>query len=376
MSSIRLEVVSKEFHCFKATRVQQGEVTAGPEPQITLLRSCICVGFYDAEHRIGAISHITGFNEKGGHAPGGALREMRRALGQYGLGFEACECFVVGGSDAARQVYEAVLDELKKAGITYRELDVLGRFHRKLLFDPATGRLTLLKKSDMPTTYNVTTVLNADSTLGCFQNPKDRLLTGASLLFRNRAMLEWIRRDVLKTVFETGDRLHVWCAGCSIGMEVYSVAMVILDWLDTRYQPAKVMVLGTDISAEALASAKTGIYPIGKQGVRGYEALVARYTESIEGYRVRMGPELRKIVAFKQRDIRTEHRGHLFELVICDHVFQYFTEDVQREFVPSLVQAVRPGGFLYVSTPTHRVADMLTREYPLERVARHAYRLR
>ena len=49
-----------------------------------------------------------------------------------------------------------------------------------------------------------------------------------------RSLIKSIRNISNSCIGHKGKRFHVWCAGCSIGMQVYSVAMIVLEWLSRR----------------------------------------------------------------------------------------------------------------------------------------------
>ena len=85
MGSVRLKIVHRDFRKFKVTRIQQSEVSAGPDKQYTVLKSCVYVGFHHATKHLGAISHITGFSSEGGHSARGALRAIQRKLARFGV---------------------------------------------------------------------------------------------------------------------------------------------------------------------------------------------------------------------------------------------------------------------------------------------------
>jgi len=159
-------------------------------------------------------------------------------------------------------------------------------------------------------------------------------------------------------------------------MEVYSIAMVVLDWIARAGRPLQFKILGSDISEEALETARAGRYPSGRHASPRNQLLFAKYMNAEENGAIAAGPQLRAVTLFKQRDIAQGSHRHRFELVVCDHVFQYFTEARQFEYVASLVRACQPGGFLYVSTPLHQVATAIAERYPLERLGQHFYRMR
>jgi chemotaxis protein methyltransferase CheR len=376
MGRLAFRTVKANFRSQNSLRIQQGETYAGPEKQGTILKSCICVGFYHPDKHIGAISHITGFGQGVGHSPRGALAEMRKGLKRHGLAPADCECFILGGADRVRHVYESVVAELKTQGIhKYEELDLLGAWHRKFEFNPATGQLTLFKKSNQEIAQEARKGFSSDRSYECFHDPKRRLITGASLFFRNEPMLKLLREQAFPDILNMGNRLHVWCAGCSLGMETYSVAMVALDWLSKQKNSGvDLKILGSDISKEALATANQGVYAISEKGAQTHKALFARYTERLDTNKVRVTPELRSTISFKQRDIQQGSRKHLFELAICDHVMQYFDDGIQLEMLAPLVKAIQPGGFAYISSPSNIIRATITAEYGFECLARSFYR--
>ncbi len=369
MKNLKIRIESR-FSLHNATRVLQGEVFAGEEPQSTLLGSCVCIGFYYAPLRIGALSHITGYGKGGGHQAGGALHMMEKRLAKLGVSMSHCTCFVIGGLECVRYVLDSAIRALEARGIRYELLDVLGDCHRKVLFEPKEGTISILHRK---LEGSVAAGPSDEQVFEDFSDPSRRLLTGASLLFRNAELMAHLRKDILPELIPGSPQIHVWCAGCSIGMEAYTVAMIIREWLSARGVTVEAKVLGSDISQEALDVAIQGEYPVSQQTRAANVKLLARYAESIKNQAVRMKPEVRKMVFFRKRDIRAGTR-HPFEIVICDHVLQYFTVDVQLELINSLARAVRPGGFFYVSTPSGEVLEILERQHPFKRLARNLYR--
>ncbi len=368
MSPVRLKSTREQFHRFQSRRVQQGEVVAGRTPMATILGSCVCVGFHHAGKGVGALSHITGSGSRAGaHRPADALDALETALLEEGVDARECECFVIGGCDGQRHVYEHTIRALLQRGLRFTELDVLGTCHRKLVFDPASGEATLYKAASLHQPR--------EDEHARFQDPKRRVTTGATTFFRNTALLESLRGEILPALLGEKNRLHVWCAGCSVGMEVYSIAMVVLDWLEAKGTQADFKILGTDISGEALATARAGVYPVAAQRRDRNAALLERYTETLPNRQVRVKPEVRGTTVFKQRDIGLGSRRHRFEVVVCDHVLQYFPETEQYRLVGAITKALAPGGYLYVSTPSPAVVEAIPKRFGLEKRAHHTYRM-
>ena len=146
MSNLEFVVTQKNFSKYRVQRIEQGAIGVNKDPMITLLRSCVCIGFYHKDSGVGGLSHITGFSHEGGHSASGALKALEKLLHRKGISAEDCECFLIGGADKQRHVYDSTKEVLKNRGLKAQEFDVLGQAHRKLLFEPAEGKLTLFKR--------------------------------------------------------------------------------------------------------------------------------------------------------------------------------------------------------------------------------------
>jgi len=370
MTARPLDVVrtDEDFPARGVHRVQQGDVAVGRHPMVTLLRSCVCIGCHHTGEGLGALSHVTGFSADGAHAPTGALAAIAGGLRRHGVEPADCTWFVVGGADGHRHVYEGACAALTAQGLSFDSHDTMGRAHRKVMLDPATGRLLIYRRDGDP--------LPPDDSLGRFHDPKRRVITGASTLFRNERLLDLLQSTVMPAV-ATGPRLSFWCAGCSTGMEVYSVTMVALDWLARRDDgtPVQFGVVGSDISDDALAVARRGVYQVSQRVKQGYGSLLTRYTDPISVGAVAMAPSVRAVTRFVRRDIAEGSRRMRFDLVICDHVLQYFTPSRQIDLLGSLVAALLPGAFLYASSPHRDVRTVLVERWGLVETAHHLYRV-
>jgi two-component system CheB/CheR fusion protein len=63
---------------------------------------------------------------------------------------------------------------------------------------------------------------------------------------------------VLATPPGATDTLRVWVPGCSTGEEVYSIAILMREHLDTLRRPPKLQIFATDIDEGSLAVARYG----------------------------------------------------------------------------------------------------------------------
>ncbi len=82
--------------------------------------------------------------------------------------------------------------------------------------------------------------------------------------------------------------VRVWVPGCSTGEESYSLAIALLEFLDTKGVGVPVQVFATNISSPAIEQARAGFYPAGIAATfrrRGCGGSSCRWTAAIKSAR-------------------------------------------------------------------------------------------
>ncbi|MCH9022783.1 MAG: hypothetical protein IID32_08450 [Planctomycetes bacterium] len=92
----------------------------------------------------------------------------------------------------------------------------------------------------------------------------DAISTNVTSFFREKEHFDYLTQSqlphLLQTAKNTGIRkIRAFSAGCSSGQEPYSLAMTLLDGLDSP-QSWNLKILATDISAQMLQIASHGAY--------------------------------------------------------------------------------------------------------------------
>lgn len=173
------------------------------------------------------------------------------------------------------------------------------------------------------------------------------------------AEIDW--HALLGQAREAGDLvIRVWSAGCATGEEAYTLAILAAEAFGPG--PAPVDILGTDISAAAIAAARSGWYR--PNAVRGLPpALRQRYLApgGHGGYRI--SDRLRPLVRFRRHNLVTEPipppGEYPFGLIVCRNVLIYFDPPPARGLISAFEKALRPGGSLMLGA-----VDALCREGP------------
>lgn len=141
-------------------------------------------------------------------------------------------------------------------------------------------------------------------------------------------------------------RLSIWCAGCSTGQEAYSLAMSFAAD-KPRWQGWTIDIVGTDLSASAIARARAGTYSQ-FEVQRGLPIMqMLRWFSEQGGGEWQIDAALRAGVRFEVANIlEPPPSPGRFDIVLCRNVLLYFAPDMRRLAFNRLAQAVADDGTL------------------------------
>jgi chemotaxis protein methyltransferase CheR len=178
------------------------------------------------------------------------------------------------------------------------------------------------------------------------QRAVDLLTTNETYFFREPRHFAFLAERILPA-HDAARSFRVWSAASSSGEEAYSIAMVLAEHLGKR--PWE--IVGSDISTRVLATARAGIYPIERA-----EKIPQPYLKAycLKGVGAQQGqfaiqPELRERVSFREVNLnQTLPDLGQFDLILLRNVMIYFDMPTKRQVCMRLVQALRPGGHLFI----------------------------
>ena len=143
-----------------------------------------------------------------------------------------------------------------------------------------------------------------------------------------------------------GSKLRLWSAAASTGQEAYSLAITLAEYgLVDRTQTE---IVGTDLSHEAVARARTGLYSQYEvqRGLSVYR-LMEHFTA--EGREWRVNPGLRELCSFRRWNLLDDPAllGR-FDVVFCRNVLLYFSPEARARALALLRRHMVPDGLLYL----------------------------
>jgi chemotaxis protein methyltransferase CheR len=174
----------------------------------------------------------------------------------------------------------------------------------------------------------------------------DALLNQESSFFRDAAVFDLVA-DAVATmrVEQPGRRPRIWSAGCSLGQEPLSLAMLFAERAAGPDEAAPEIV-ATDVSDSALVRARAGRYsqfeiqrglPM-RRMVRWFETDGTDWTAR---------PELVHRIAYRRLNLVADAMpAGRFDVILCRNVLLYLTPIHRRQILDRFADAIRPGGLL------------------------------
>jgi two-component system CheB/CheR fusion protein len=195
------------------------------------------------------------------------------------------------------------------------------------------------------------------------------LLIGVTNFFRDPTVFETFEKQVVPKLFAgkpAGTPIRIWSAGCSTGEEAYSIAILLQEYLDTVQQHHQVQVFATDIDSQAIATARSGLYPASIAADITPERLTRFFSAEGEGSAYRIEKRIRDMLIFSEQDVIKDPPFSKLDCIICRNLLIYMGGDLQKKLIPLFHYALRPGGFLFLGT-SETVGDLGDLFTPLDR---------
>lgn len=181
-----------------------------------------------------------------------------------------------------------------------------------------------------------------------YQRLATTFLINVTEFFREADLFARLRTQIMPELLaeaqRTGRELRLWSAGCATGEEAYSLAIVLLEALQTLPEAPKARIFATDIDAEAIAFARRGRYPAAALVGVSHERL-ERYFTPGEGF-YQVSKPVRSLLVFGQHDLGQRAAFPQLDLVLCRNVLIYFGPALQERVLLLFAYALREGGYL------------------------------
>ncbi len=185
------------------------------------------------------------------------------------------------------------------------------------------------------------------------------LLINVTSFFRDldafKAFQKYLTSEVLDKKMD-GERVRIWIPGCSTGEEVYSIAMIIQEYIDISGKHLEVQLFGTDIDEDAINIARSATYPSTIVTDVSSERLHKFFTKKGDGYRVKKS--IREMAIFAPHDVLINPPFSKLDSISCRNVLIYMNKDAQKKMLSAFNYALKSGGILFLG-PSESISNFV-----------------
>jgi chemotaxis protein methyltransferase CheR len=165
----------------------------------------------------------------------------------------------------------------------------------------------------------------------CWERVLNGISVNVSAMFRDPSFFRAFRQHAVP-VLRTYPFIRIWQAGCSLGEEAYSLAIMLEE--EGLYDRS--LIYATDINEVSLRQAREAIYPaelmqkytqnyLHAGGQRSFsEYYTARYDYAI------LRPTLQRNIVFSQHNLVSDAPFNEFNVILCRNVMIYFNRGLQE----------------------------------------------
>jgi len=177
----------------------------------------------------------------------------------------------------------------------------------------------------------------------------DLILIKETFFFRDERQIKALIHDVLPVLRDKkgGKEIKIWSAGCATGEEPYTLAMAIMENFPAG--SINFSIHATDISTEALAHAKRGVY--GKGSMRAIDkAIMNKYFVPKDG-RYHLNEEVKQHIRFDAVNLIEPclpSGKDEYDVIFCKNVIIYFELETIKKVIHRFYDTLATGGYFFV----------------------------
>lgn len=238
-----------------------------------------------------------------------------------------------------KNIFFRILDEVfKTTGINFK------KYKTNTLVRRLTKRVALLNFNSLPD-YLDHLVKNPEER----QLLKQEFLIGVTSFFRDKDAFEILKTKVIPEIClkkEDNQLVRVWVAGCSTGQEVYSLAILFLDVIQSQNLNLDLKIFATDVDKEALQVASKGLYQ-GSEASDIPDHLLYRYFTR-KGDKIQIEKSVRDKVVFSVHDVTVHPPFKYMDLISCRNLLIYFDHPAQKDVISNFETSINHEGYLFL----------------------------
>lgn len=176
-------------------------------------------------------------------------------------------------------------------------------------------------------------------------------LISVTRFFRDPEAFEYLEHHILPELCSTKtrqDQLRVWVPGCATGEEVYSLAILLAEYMEKSAIHLNTKIFATDIDKEALQFASRGVYPESIVADISSERLSKFFVKKEDTYEILR--HVRSMVVFAHHNIIKDPPFSKMDFISCRNLLIYLQPQLQKKVIGTFQFALNPEAFLVLGT--------------------------
>jgi len=207
-----------------------------------------------------------------------------------------------------------------------------------------------------------------------FQDFLEEITVNVTEMFRDPAFYKALSSKVVPYL-STYQHAKIWCAGCSSGEEVYSLAILLKE----HKMAEKSFIYGTDINTDVLKEARKGIYSLRKIKSYAENYLFTGLPGSITDHFTIMYDaaavhnELKQNTLFSVHNLISDTGFNEFQMISCRNVFIYFETELQYRILDLFYKSLCPLGYLCLGSKETIRSDAFRKKFKIVDLKENIY---
>ncbi len=192
------------------------------------------------------------------------------------------------------------------------------------------------------------------------------MLIGVTNFFRDPEAFSVLKDQVFPSILkarEPDSSIRIWTVGCSTGEEAYSIAILLSEAMDTLRHHLNIQIFASDIDAQAIDHARSGIYPDSIAADVSQERLNRFFIKEDNTYTVKK--QLREMIIFATQNVIKDPPFSKIDLVSCRNLLIYMDSELQKKVLPLCHYTLNPEGILFLG-PSESIGEFTDLFQPVD----------
>ncbi|HTE12127.1 MAG TPA: chemotaxis protein CheB, partial [Chitinophagaceae bacterium] len=173
------------------------------------------------------------------------------------------------------------------------------------------------------------------------------LLINVTDFFRDKEMNQALVNTVLPALMKDrkpNDPIRIWVPGCSTGEEVFTIAMLLVEFLGAKALTIPVQIFGTDLNERSIEKARSGLYPQSAVQNISKERLQRFFIKTDGQYQ--LIKTVRDLCVMAPHNLLNDPPFSNIGLISCQNLLIYLEPGAQLRIMQTFHYALKNKGFL------------------------------